>query len=137
MPYNRTRIVSGVFMIRQLKRAFDDFAREIETIVGQMVRREVAAAVKNHHSASRVSRAAPGSNASPAGRRRKRSPRQLDNATRKLHEYIQAHPHERMEQISKGLGIRTGLLQPLIKRLLTERRIKARGKARGTTYTVA
>jgi hypothetical protein len=45
-----------------------------------------------------------------------------------------ARPGERMEQISRGLGIRTGLLQPLIKRLLGERRIKARGKARGTTY---
>jgi hypothetical protein len=123
-------------MNRQLRRAMDDFAREIETIVGQLVRREVAAAVKNNAGV----RAAPQGDdvgASNGGRRKKRSPRQLDNATRKLHEYIEAHPHQRMEQISKGVGIRTGLLQPLIKRLLAERRIKAKGKARGTTYTVA
>jgi hypothetical protein len=127
-------------MNRQLRRAMDEFAREIEAIVSQLVRREVAAAVKNHGGVARAPRAATAdvdtSEDSPAGRRRKRSPRQLENATRKLHEYIQAHPDERMEQISKGIGIRTGLLQPLIKKLLSERLIKARGKARGTTYTV-
>ena len=127
-------------MNRQLRRAVDDFAREIEAIVSQAVRREVAAAVKNQGGNGRAARApsAPLDDGdSGGGRRRKRSPRQLENATRKLHEYIAAHPGERMEQISKGLGIRTGLLQPLIKRLLGERRIKARGKARGTTYVAA
>ena len=128
-------------MNRQLRRALDEFAREIETIVGQLVRREVAAAVKNQGGAARAARAlaedVDRSEDSPAGRRRKRSPRQLENATRKLHEYIQAHPDQRMEQISKGVAIRTGLLQPLIKKLLSERRIRARGKARGTTYSAA
>ncbi len=124
-------------MNRQLRRAMDDFAREIEAIVGQLVRREVAAAVKSHGAQARAARAAVTAQDVPAGRKRKRSPRQLENATRKLHEYIQAHPNQRMEQISRGVGIRTGLLQPLIKKLLSERQIKARGKARGTTYTVA
>jgi hypothetical protein len=126
-------------MNRQLRRAMDDFAREIEAIVGQLVRREVAAAVKNLGGLPRSRQAANGSGSddTPAGRRRKRSARQLENATRKLHEYIEAHPEQRMEQISRGVGIRTGLLQPLIKRLLAERQIKARGKARGTTYTIA
>ena len=114
----------------------DDFAREIEAIVGQLVRREVASAVKNHGGSVRAGRGT-STAPRPATRRRKRSPRQLENATRKLLEYIQAYPNERMEQITKGVGIRTGLLQPLIKKLLSERRIKARGKARGTTYTVS
>ena len=43
----------------------------------------------------------------------------------------------RMEQICDGLGMKTNLLQPLAKRLLAEKRLKAKGKARGTTYTVA
>jgi hypothetical protein len=122
-------------MNRQLRRAMDDFAREIEAIVSQLVRREVAAAVKAQGGQARAARAAVA--AESPGRRRKRSPRQLENATRKLHEYIEAHPNQRMEQISRGIGIRTNLLQPLIKKLLSERRIKARGKARGTTYTIA
>jgi hypothetical protein len=122
-------------MNRQLKRAMDGFAREIEAVVAQLVRREVAAVVKQN--GARATRAVASAAAPTAsGRRRKRSPRQLENATRKLEAYIKAHPHERMEQISKGLGVRTGLLQPLIKRLVAERRIKARGKARGTTYTI-
>ena len=126
-------------MNRQLRRAMDNFAREIEAIVGQLVRREVAAAVKDLGGLPRSRRGAVEAEAedTPASRRRKRSARQLENATRKLHEYIEAHPDQRMEQISRGVGIRTGLLQPLIKRLLAERRIKARGKARGTTYTAA
>jgi len=126
-------------MNRQLRRVMDHFAREIEAIVGQLVRREVAAAVKNLNGAPRGRRGAAASDGedTPAARRRKRSARQLENATRKLHEYIEAHPDQRMEQISRGVGIRTGLLQPLIKRLLADRQIKARGKARGTTYTVA
>lgn len=124
-------------MNRQLRRAMDDFAREIEALVGQLVRREVAAAVKNLGGSARPRRIAEDAEDTPAGRRRKRSARQLENATRKLHEYIEAHPDQRMEQISRGVGIRTGLLQPLIKRLLAERQIKARGKARGTTYTIA
>jgi hypothetical protein len=125
-------------MNRQLRRAMDDFAREIEAIVGQLVRREVAAAVKTLNGAHRVAHEDDASDEAAAlGRRRKRSARQLENATRKLHEYIQAHPGERMEQISRGIGIRTGLLQPLIKKLLADRQIKARGKARGTTYSIA
>jgi hypothetical protein len=125
-------------MNRQLRRAMDDFAREIEAIVGQLVRREVAAAVRTMNAAHRAAgEDDAGDESAAAGRRRKRSARQLENATRKLHEYIQAHPGERMEQISRGVGIRTGLLQPLIKKLLAERRIKARGKARGTTYSAA
>jgi hypothetical protein len=124
-------------MNRQLRRALDNFAREIETIVAQMVRREVAAVVRQHDGVRAGRTAEPIDRHEPTARRRKRSPRQLENATRKLLEHIQAHPQERMEQISKGLGIRTGLLQPLIKRLLEEQQIKAKGKARGTTYTVA
>ena len=126
-------------MNRQLRRAMDNFAREIEAIVGQLVRREVATAVKNLNGRSHGRRGVAPVEAkdTPAGRPRKRSARQLENATRKLHEYIEAHPDQRMEQISRGVGIRTGLLQPLIKRLLAERQIKARGKARGTTYTAA
>src|SRR5689334_715101 len=100
-------------MNRQLRRVMDDFAREIEAIVGQLVRREVAAAVKSHGGFAPARRAA--SSETEASRRRKRSPRQLENATRKLHAYVEAHPNQRMEQISRGIGIRTGLLQPLIK----------------------
>jgi hypothetical protein len=33
--------------------------------------------------------------------------------------------------------MKTNLLQPLAKRLLAEKRLRAKGKARGTTYTVA
>jgi hypothetical protein len=127
-------------MNRQLRRAMDDFAREIEAIVGQLVRREVAAAVKSLNGAAPRGRRGvvePEGEDTPAGRRRKRSARQLENATRKLHEYIEAHPDQRLAQISRGVGNPTGLLQPLNKRLLADRQIKARGKARGTTYTVA
>jgi hypothetical protein len=71
-----------------------------------------------------------------AGRRAKRSPRQMANQTEKLYEYIKGNPGLRMEQIVEGMVLDTALLQPLIKRLVAEKRIKAKGKARGTTYTV-
>ena len=61
----------------------------------------------------------------------------MEGQAEKLYDYVKSHPGERMEQICDGLGMKTNLLQPLAKRLLAERRLKAKGKARGTTYTVA
>jgi hypothetical protein len=40
-------------------------------------------------------------------------------------DHVKANPGQRMEEIVKGLGLETGLLQPLV------------NKARGTTHTVS
>ncbi len=120
-------------MNRQLRRAIDEFSRQIETILDHLVKEQVAATVRAHNGARSPRVAAPDA---AAARRKKRSHRQLENATRKLYEHIRAHPHQRMELISRQIGIRTGLLQPLVKRLLAEKRVRAKGKARGTTYAV-
>lgn len=124
-------------MNRELQQAVSTFGREIQAIFARAVREEVREALGRFKASSADVRGALMRASVPRLRRRKRSPRQLDNAARKLQEYIAGHPNQRMEQISRGIGIRTPLLQPLIRRLLEEKRIKAKGRARGTTYTVA
>lgn len=53
----------------------------------------------------------------------------------KLFTYINAHPGERAETIAKAIGATTKELPRPIKLLLGEKKIKASGVARGTTYT--
>lgn len=51
----------------------------------------------------------------------------------RVHAYISKHPHQRGETIAKALGITTKALRAAIK---ADKRIKGKGKARGTTYSV-
>ena len=55
----------------------------------------------------------------------------------RLLSYIAANPWQRMELISTGMGVKSKVLKPQVKRLVVDAKLKAKGKARGTTYAVA
>lgn len=67
----------------------------------------------------------------------KRTPKQIEAQATKLFDYIKANPCQRAEQIASGLRMETGDMSLPIKKLLAAGRIKAQGKARGTTYTAS
>jgi hypothetical protein len=67
----------------------------------------------------------------------KRTPEQIAKTAAKLLAYIAANPGQRAEQIAEGTKLSTGEMALPIKRLLAEKKIKASGVARGTTYVVA
>ncbi len=127
---------------KQLVKLVTAFVAELRMVVETATRDEVADALRKAvgNGAARGGRGRGGKRAAvvvDAGSRFKRTPRQMEGQAEKLYDYVKSHPGERMEQICDGLGMKTNLLQPLAKRLLAEKRLKAKGKARGTTYTVA
>lgn len=67
----------------------------------------------------------------------KRTPEQIAKTAAKLLAFIAANPGQRAEQIADGTKISTGEMALPIKRLLAEKKIKASGVARGTTYVAA
>ena len=126
---------------KQLIKMVTAFVAELRMVVETATRDEVADALRKAVGGNGAVRGGRGRGKRgvvvvPTGSRFKRTPRQMEGQAEKLYDYIKAHPGERMEQICEGLGMKTNLLQPLAKRLLAEKRLKAKGKARGTTYTV-
>jgi hypothetical protein len=82
----------------------------------------------------------------PAGRRAtvalldlggKRSPAELARTAERLVRHIKANPNQRAEQIAVGVGMSTRALALPLRKLVAEKRLKTKGVARGTTYTVA
>jgi hypothetical protein len=128
---------------KQLVKIVTAFVAELRMVVETATRDEVADALRKAVGGNGVVRVGrggakrlPAALVAAGGSRFKRTPRQMEGQAEKLYDYIKTHPGERMEQICEGLGMKTNLLQPLAKRLLAEKRLKAKGKARGTTYTV-
>ena len=64
----------------------------------------------------------------------KRTPEQIAKTAAKLLSFIAANPGQRAEQIADGTKISTNEMALPIKRLLADKKIKASGVARGTTY---
>lgn len=65
----------------------------------------------------------------------RRSTEEITAQAAKLFEHINANPGTSAEGIANALGIPTKVLPAPIKVLLKEKKIKASGVARGTTYT--
>jgi len=98
------------------------------------IRAEVAREVRNALAKALGGRGARNRAATGSGRR---SPTQIQRTAAKLLAYITKNPGQRSEQISQGTKLSTADMALPLKKLLTEKKIKAKGKARGTTYTAA
>jgi hypothetical protein len=70
----------------------------------------------------------------PVTRRKKRSPENLARLTGALDAYIRKHKGLGVEAIGKAMGVSTRELALPMKKLLSERRIAARGRKRATRY---
>jgi hypothetical protein len=66
----------------------------------------------------------------------KRSPAELARTADRLLRFIKSNPDQRAEQIAEGVGMSTKTLALPLRKLVAEKRLKTKGVARGTTYTV-
>ena len=127
---------------KQLDKMVSVFVGSLRKVISQATREQVgdalrrAVGVRGAGNGARLGRP-PRAASVGAGGRVKRSPKQIAAQTGKLQAYIKSHPDQRMEIISRSLGLTTNLLQPLIKKLVADKKIKAKGKARGTTYSAS
>jgi len=121
----------------------------IQAIVTQFVE-DLTAAIQEEGAAA--FRAAIGSGAAPAGRRRapstpsarpsaarrtkgaKRSPEELEALTKNLLAAIKKNPGQRIEQIGKSIGTPTKELALPVKKLFAEKKISTKGQRRATAY---
>lgn len=65
----------------------------------------------------------------------RRSPEEMSSQAAGLFAHINSHPGQRAEEIAKAVGVDTKELPGPIRLLLKEKKIRASGVARGTTYT--
>jgi hypothetical protein len=64
----------------------------------------------------------------------KRSKEEIAKVTEVLFAFIAEHPDLRIEPIGKGLGLSTSELSLPMKKLIADKRVKATGEKRATTY---
>ena len=55
----------------------------------------------------------------------------------KILAYVKRHPGQRMEHISKAVGVPSFKLKYVVRRMAAHKRIKVRGKTRGRTSAIA
>jgi hypothetical protein len=112
-----------------------EFASKLEGVVRAQVVSELDAAVQaalsGHAVSTRVSLRGLES------RSGKRSPEELAKTADRLVRHIKSNPGQRAEQIAEGVGTSTKALALPLRKLVAEKRLKTKGVARGTTYTVA
>jgi hypothetical protein len=48
--------------------------------------------------------------------------------------YVEAHPGQRGEQIAEAFGTQAVVMRPVMKRLIADGKVRARGKARAMAY---
>ncbi len=107
------------------------FATDLQSIVREQLSVEVTSAVQSALGGKPAKRgkAAIG----PGG---KRTPEQIEKQAEKLLLFIKANPDQRAEQIARANKLTPTELVLPVKRLLDDKKIKASGRARGTTYAI-
>ena len=115
-----------------------DFASQLQNLMREQLSSDVTVAIQSALGGALAGRGGAGRNgvarARKATRGGKRSPEQIEKLAAQLYSYIEKNPDQRAEQIAEASKLSTGELVVPIRRLLAEKKIKAKGKARGTTY---
>jgi hypothetical protein len=111
-----------------------EFATQLQSLLREQLSEEVTTAVQAALG-GHVRPAKAGKIARPKGA--KRTPEEIEKLAAKLLAYIGKNPDQRAEQLARAHSVTTGELVLPIKRLLDDKKIKASGKARGTTYALA
>ncbi len=115
-----------------------NFASQLQDLIRDQLSTDVTAAVRGALGGAAPKRGTPAKNGAAKAPKRdrggKRTPEQIEKLAVQLLAYIDKNPDQRSEQIAKANRLETGELVLPIKRLLSDKTIKAKGKARGTTY---
>jgi hypothetical protein len=122
------------------------FAQELQAVIREQLSDDVTAAVQAALGASGTMRNARakarpsnlGSTGKASSKTRssgKRTSEEIAKQAEKILAVIKDNPEQRSEQIAQATKLTTGELVLPIKKLLADKKIKAKGKARGTMYT--
>ena len=139
----------------QLRSRVDSFVNELSALVRQAALEAVANALKGGDSTPAAPAKAPAKRGRPpaaaarpaakpakaapaaAAKRKagqKRSPDEIARTTEKLLQYIAKNSGQRIEEIAKAIGHSTKELTLPIKKLLSDKKIAAKGEKRATRY---
>ena len=110
------------------------FATDLQAIVRDQLSSDVTNALQIALGAKPTRRGLGGGGAASSGG--KRTPEQIEKQADKLYAFIKSNPDQRAEQIARANKLTTTELVRPIKRLVDEKKIKASGRARGTTYAI-
>ncbi len=124
---------------RAVESLIRNFAAQLQDLIRDQLSNDVTAAVQVALGGVVGKRSSGARNGAAKAARNeaggKRTPEQIEKLALQLLAYLDKNPEQRSEQIAKAIKLTTGELVLPIKRLLAEKKIKAKGKARGTTYT--
>jgi len=143
----------------QIKSRVDSFVSELSALVKKAALEAVTNALKAGDSAApsvakttgkkrgpvpgaakaaKATKAAPApSAASKRKAGQKRSPDEIAKTTDRLLQYITKNSGQRIEEIAKGVGNSTKELTLPVKKLLSDKKIQAKGEKRATRYFVS
>ena len=118
-----------------------NFAQQLQAAIREQLSAEVTGAVQAALGGTQATRGKAkrlvAAKVAPSRQGGKRTPEEIEKLANQLLAYIEKNPEQRSEQIAEANKLTTGELVLPIKRLVADKKIKAKGKARGTTYTVA
>lgn len=128
---------------KQIRASIESFVAELNALVRQAAVEAVQGALGGNSDSNprntRRNARAPVQGSAPRrrarrGRRVKRSPKTLARLQSRLLDEISRTPGQRIEAISRSMGVSTKDLNLPIKKLLESNRIKKRGEKRATEY---
>jgi hypothetical protein len=126
-------------MSTDLRAIVDRFVREITVTIQSEVQAALSGAFGAEAGRGRRGGRAGGRtarSAAPAARGRggKRTSDELDALAAKLRGYVVKHPGERIEHISKALGVSSKELALPVRKLIADKAISTKGQRRATKY---
>lgn len=111
------------------------FRGQLEEDVTAAVRKAISGDVRRGRASTKGNSGSPSAKATRLGKAGKRTPAQIAKLSSKLLGYIAANPGQRSEQIAKATKLSTSDISLPLKKLLSDKKVKSNGVARGTTYT--
>jgi len=121
----------------QIRARIDALVEDLTGLIRQAALEAVQDALMGTRSSApaRASKPAGASRKKKAGRRSSKKLKSLDTET--VYAAIKSHPGERTEVIAQSLGTGSKALKDAIDELVATKRIKRKGKARGTSLHLA
>ena len=95
----------------------------------------IAAAAPASAAGGKSSASAPAGKPARRAKRAKRSSADVDATAAALLAYVAAHEGQSIEQIGKGMGVATKELKLPVIKLMEAKKLKTKGKKRGTKYS--
>jgi hypothetical protein len=134
--------VKNTSLDRDLRARIDSFVAELSAMVKASAVQAVQDALGNgsapaRRGPGRPRKSANGAAAAPKarrGRRGKRSSEDVQAMADQVLSYVKKNEGQRLEEISKGLGIASKELKLPVQKLFAAKAIKTKGQKRGTKY---